>query len=83
MNAHDIVDIPESFISLLRNGYVKLFRHLIENEIFPKLQAKFQLPKTKKSQEFMFKILQEVLVSEGMSKDLQQAALSLIISVIC
>jgi hypothetical protein len=78
VNAHDIVDIPESFIPLLKNGFIGLFRQLINNEIFPRLQVKFQLPKTKKAQELKLEIFQGALISKCKSKDLQQTALSLI-----
>jgi hypothetical protein len=78
MNAHDIVEIPESFSSLIRNGYLSLFKQVIDKEIFPKLQAKSQLPKTKKSQEFFYQILQEVLVSASKGTNLEGIAISLI-----
>jgi hypothetical protein len=82
MNAHDIVDIPESFTSLMRDGFIGLFKQLINKEIFPKLQAKFELPKTKKSQDFMREILQNALISMVKSGSLQKTAIYLTKSII-
>jgi hypothetical protein len=78
MNAHNIVKIPESFISLMKNGYISLFQQLIKNTIFSKILIKFQHSESKKSQEFIYKVLQEALVSKGKSNGFQSTALSLI-----